>query len=616
MTPDMLLVFSILAVTILLFVSDRLRLDLIAIMALLTLLLTGILTLDEALAGFSNPIVLIIAGLFVVGGGLFQTGVANKLGGWLARVAGKNEITMIVLIMVVVSILSAFISSTGTVAVFLPVVVSLALSAKISPSRLLIPLSFASLLGGMLTLIGTPPNIVVSDQLRDQGLEPFSFFAFTPIGLVMLTIGIVFMVFVGRHLMPDRSSTQTIGAEEERTAQTPLADIATTYELPGNMFRLRLRRSSPLTGLTLAQADLRNRYYVNVLEKQAWPDRYADPSPANPVTPETILETYDILHVQGTMEQITRLAREQGLGVLPTDGDEDRLMSKELGLVEVLLTPNSRLIGQTLKDVHFRRTYGATVLSVLRMGKPLETDLAETPFQFGDTLLVEGTWVSIDRLLRRRQDFVVVGQPREMTEAPQRTERATIAIVIMLGMLLLLTFQVLPTATAILLAATAMVLFRCLTMEEAYQSMNWESIVLIAGMLPMATALQKTGGIDFIANGLTGSFGAFGPLALMLGLFLLTSAFSQFISNTATTVLVAPIAYQAALSLEVSPYPLLMTVAIAASTAFATPIASPVNTLILGPGGYRFGDFAKVGIPLQLLIMLATLLVVPILFPL
>jgi di/tricarboxylate transporter len=572
-TGDTWLVFGLLALTIILFLSERLRLDLVAILALLALMLTGLLTPGEALAGFSDPIVLIIAGLFVVGGGLFQTGVANALGNWLARIAGQNEASLIVVIMLVVALLSAFMSSTGTTAVLLPMVVSLAWNAKISPSRLLIPLAFASLIGGMLTLIGTPPNIVVSNQLAHEGLEPFGFFAFTPVGLIMLVIGVAFMASVGRRLLPDRSPSRAYAYADQADALS-LSDLAESYQLPGNVFRLRVRRHSSLVGQTLAATNLRTRYHVNVLEVQPWPDGQALPSPARPVDPNSIIEVHAILHVQGKAEDVATLAREQALGILPDEEFGGRFISRELGMAEVLLTPRSRLIGQTLQQARFRDKYDVTVLAVMRLGEPLQTGLATTRLRFGDTLLVQGPWQKINVLREERHDFVVVGQPREMAEALRATKRAPVAVAIMVGMLALMTLNIVPTVTAVLLAAAAMVLTGCLTMEDAYRSMSWESVVLIAGMLPMATALQKTGGVQFIAHGLTTSLGRAGPLAVMAGLFVLTTIFSQFISNTATTVLIAPIAFQAALSLDASPHAFLMTVAVAASTAFATPITS------------------------------------------
>jgi len=614
MNTELLIVSAILLVTIALFLSDRFRLDLVALLAVLGLMLTGVLTTEEALAGFSNSTVLIIAGLFVVGAGLLRTGVADAIRSRIGQVAGTDKTKLLVTLMLTVAVLSAFMSSTGTTAIFLPVAVSLAWSAKISPSRLLIPMAFASLIGGMLTLIGTPPNIVVSAYLAEQGMEPFGFFSFTPVGLVMLVIAVFFMVLIGRRLLTPRAPSSSPTAQD---ADAPTLDeMAASYGLTENIYRLRVRRGSPLDGKTLAEIDLPGRYDVQVLETQSWPPNRDLPTDPKPVEPDTYIVEHDILRVEGHIEDVARLTREQSLGIRPQEELGGRFVSKELGLVEVIIAQRSRLIGRTLIDMRFRDKYKVTVLAIMRRGEPIQNNLGTTKLRFGDTMLVEGTWDNISLLTNERRNFLVAGQPREMLDARKATSKAPYAIAIMAIMMLLMTFQVVPAVTAVLLAAVAMVLSGCLTMEDAYNSMNWESIVLIAAMIPMATALDKTGGVDAISAALIDSLGSSGPLVLMAGLFILTSVLSQVISNTATTVLIAPIAFQSAISLGVSPYTFMMTVAIAASTAFATPIASPVNTLVLGPGNYRFSDFSKVGIPLQILILAATLIVVPLMFPL
>lgn len=613
MTPDMLLVFGLLFVTIVLFLSDRLSLDLVALLVLLALVFTGILTVPEAIAGFSDSIVLMIAGLFIVGTGLVQTGVADMLGQRLSRLAGGSEVRLLVATMVVAAGLSAFMSSTGAVAILLPMVVNLAWRARVSPSKLLIPLAYASVVGGLLTLIGTPPNIVVSNQLTAGGYRPFGFFDFTPIGLAAVGVAIAFMVLVGRRLLPARVRSAAGQAGEGETLS--LTDLAQAYRLPGNLFRVRVRMSSSLVGKTLAEVNLPEQYGVNVLGIQPWPDRRAEPLPVQPVGPDTRLTAQDILHLQGTPEQVAELARSASLGILPAVGGEGGLLPQELGMAEVLLTPRSHLVGQTLRSSRFRDKYHVTVLGIMRLGRPVTGPLATTELRFGDTLLVQGTWQAISLLSQESRDFVVVGQPAEMAQVRPAARRAPVALACLIGMLALMAFNIVPQVIAVLLAAVVMVLTGCLSMEDAYKNMNWQSLILLAGMLPMATALQKSGGVQYVADLLTDSLGRWGPMAVMLGLFLLTGFFSQFISNTATTVLVAPIAFQAALTLGVAPHAFLMTVAVAASTAFATPIATSSNTLVLGSGGYRFSDFLRVGLLLQLAIMAAVLLLLPLLFP-
>ena len=608
MTGDILLVLGLLLATILLFASDRLRMDIVAILVLLALMMSGLLAPKEALAGFGDPLVVLIAGLFVIGEGLFRTGVAFAIGNWLLGVAGNSETRLLVLLMLVVAGLSAFMSNTGAVAVFIPVALNLSTKANVPANRLLMPMAFAGSLGGMLTLIGTPPNLVVSNLLSREGMTPFNFFSFTPVGLLILVVTIVFIVLIGRLLLPKDGGPK--GNAQDRLS---LEDLISAYGVKDQLFRLCIESDSPLVGQTLGQVQLRTRFDVIVigLERQ---------SRGKPVVMPALIQTEysagDIIYLAGTEQRVAELLRTlAGMRRLTFEAQQKQIVAQELGLAEVLLTPRSRLVGQTIKDAHFRERYGLSVLGILRMGQPMRGDFLATRLDFGDSLLVGGGWRHIDLLQAEQTDFSVLTIPREMDEVAPYRERAPWALAIVAGMLGLMTFDILPSVTAVLLAGLAMVLARCVTMEEAYKSINWQSIILIAGMLPMATALNKTGALELIVTGLVESLGTLGPIALMAGLFVLTSVFSQFISNTATAVLVAPIALGAATSMELSPYPFLMAVALAASTAFSTPMASPVNTLVLGPGGYRFNDFVKMGVPLQLLAMALTLLVVPLIFP-
>ena len=608
MTGEILFVFGLLLITIILFVSGLFRLDVVAIMVIIALILSGLLSPTAALAGFGDPVVLLIAGLFVVGEALFRTGVAYAIGDWLMRVAGTNESRLLILLMLVVAGLSAFMSSTGAVAIFIPVALNLAAKVGSSPSRLMMPLAFASLIGGMLTLIGTPPNLVVSTQLTKEGLESFGFFDFTPIGLLVLLAGIAYIMLFGRRLLPRGE-----GLESAAKDRLSLIDLAEIYNVTNQLHRLRVWAGSPMEGKTVGQALLRTRYGVTVLGAERQQRRTKKVKPA---LMGTEFRAGDIIYVVGTDEEVDRLIKVEELERLDVGEGQSKVAAQELGLVEVLLAPRSELIGKTLSEARFRERYGLSVLAVLRQGEPLKKKLVETPLAFGDSLLMGGGWTQIDLLQGKQKDFLVLNLPREMSEVAPNRSKAPWALLVTLGMMLLMTFKLVDAVTAVLLAALAMVLIGCVSMKDAYRSVNWESLVLIAGMLPMATVLEKTGGVELIVNTLTESLGQFGPIALMAGLFIITSLFSQFISNTATTVLVAPIAVGTAMAAGVSIYPFLMTVALAASTAFSTPVASPVNTLVLGPGGYKFNDFIKVGVPLQVLAMVLTLLVVPLLFPL
>lgn len=624
MTGQILLVYGILVATVLLFVSEKLRLDVVAILALLALTVTGILTPGEALAGFSDPVVIMIAALFVVGDGLFQTGVAQAMGRLPARLAGDSQVRLMVILMILVAVLSAFMSSTGTVALMVPVVMGLAWAREISPSKLLIPLSVASLLGGMLTLIGTPPNIVVSNHLQAMGREPFGLFTFTPVGVAMVVVGIAFMALIGRRLLPARPSPGT----PRRLEETPsVEEMVGSWELQPHLFLLRITEGSPLAGRTLAEADLPGSLGLTVLEvreedhngEMRLPHllalaRLTGTGEDHQALADTVLRGGQSLLVAGSADGAARLVG-RGHAVLLSDHLEGDPTSREIGIAEVLLTPRSRLLGRTLKDVRFRDRYHLSVVGVKRLGEPLQEDIRKTTLRFGDMLLVQGSWENIRLLQGESRDFVVAMTPREMGPALQPLNRAPMAVGIMVGMMLLMTFGILPTVTAVLLAAMAMVLSGCVKGEDAYRSVNWESVVLIAGILPMATALEKTGGMQLIVDRLGAAMEGSGPLLLLVVLFVLTSALSQIISNTATAVLLAPIAYQLAAGIGAAPEPFMMTIAVAASTAFATPMASPVNTLVLGPGGYRFGDFFKIGILLQVIILAVTVVLVPALFP-
>jgi len=622
MTIDMWLAVLILSLAILFFITEWLRVDVVALGVVVALMLSGLLTTQEAISGFSNPAVLAIAALFVIGGAVLQTGLAATIGKHILKVAGTNPARLTVVIMGTVALLSGFMSDTGTVAVLLPAITSLALSAGISASKLLIPLSFGSLLGGATTLIGTPPNIIVSDLLRANELRPFLFFDYTPIGLILLLAGIIFMLFIGRHILPATTPQQDV-----QRVETP-EELLALYRLPDNLYRLRVRRNSPLDGKTLATARWRDRFDVNVLDilrplevqssaKFGQTEILLNTNGHESITPkaDTIFQTGDILLVQGSSTDISQLAATWNLGVQPAQAvDERTLISDEVGIAEILLPPRSDLVGETLVAARFGSRYHLTVLAIHRPGVDGSLDLKSTALRFGDILLVQGPWKNIMALRKKRRDFVIMGEPESMSIHPTRA-KAPIALVILLSMLVFIVTNTLSVTAASLLAALAMILTGCLTIDDAYEAVDWKSIVLIAGMLPMSIALERVGLVALVAQGLTETLGQTGPLWVLGGLFLLTSLFTQLLSNTATTVLIAPIGLAAAQQLGVQPYAFLMTVAIAASLAFATPVASPVNTLVMGAGQYRFSDYAKVGLPMILVMLIISMVLLPLLWP-
>lgn len=608
MTPDAQFVFGLLAVTVVLFASDRLRPDVVAMLVILALILGGSLTVSEAVAGFGDPLVLLIAGLFVVGEGLVRTGVAYQVGVWLTRLAGTSETRLLVLLMLAVAGLGAFMSSTGVVAIFIPVVLGITARLGIGPGRLMMPLAFAALLSGLLTLIATPPNLVINDALRGAGLQPFGFFGITPIGLLALALGIVYMMTLGRRLLP-ATPPQTGTAGRRQT----LLELAESYNLTQQLHRLRLDSDSPLIGETVASAQLRTRYGITIVGVGRQ-ERFTET--VSPALANTEFHPADALYVVGPDEAAIALCSTERLSRLLIAESQQRSLVNELGMVEVMLPPDSELIGQTLRQAAFRSHHGLSVLGIRRNRQPLPGNLIEEELAFGDILLVAGAWKRISLLQGEQKHFLVLGLPAELSDVAPAYRQAPFALAILLAMVLAMTFGLVPNVAAVLLAALAMGLFRCLRMEDAYRSINWPSLVVIAGMLPLAKALQQAGGVTLIADGLVAGLGGFGPLALLAGIFVLAALIGMFISNTATAVLIAPVAIAAAQKLGVSPYPFAMTVAVAASAAFVTPVSSPVNTLVLAPGGYRFNDFVRVGLPLLLLTMALTLLVTPLLLPL
>lgn len=621
MTTDMWIALAILGLSIILFVTEWTRLDVVAIGVVVALILTGLLTTKEAIAGFSSTAVIMIAALFVLGGAIMQTGLASMIGRRILAISGDNTLSLTITIMVAVAILSGFMSNTGTVAVLLPAIISLATSAKISPSKLLIPLAFASSLGGALTLIGTPPNIIVSDVLREAGYTPFSFFAYAPVGIVLLVAGIAFMATIGRKWLPDYKP-----AKDLQRIDTPdkLLDI---YRLPESLFRLRMRRGSELVGKNVRASELNSRFNLTILEilrvqsprsvmrigeqELVWKKRTREK-----LIPQgdTILQLDDILIIQGDGNDVSHAAAQFNLGIQPAQAEEQNLITEEAGIAEIVLPPRSAMLGKSITETRFGSTSHLTVLGINRAGNTDSLDIKTTRLEFGDTLLVQGSWQNILYLRKRPRDFIVLGQPEAMIGAPQR-KKAPITLLILVGMLVLMVTKVLSPTASSLVAALAVVLTRCLSVDEAYDAIDWKSLILIAGMLPMATALQKVGLINVVAEGLTNSLGVYGPLAVLVGLFVLTAVFTQFISNTATAVLLAPIALVSAERLGINPYAFAMTVAMAASMAFASPVASPVNTLVISAGHYRFNDYVKIGVPLTLIMLVISVIVIPIVFP-
>lgn len=615
MNLEMWITLAILVAAIVLFITEWLRVDVVALCVLLALMLTGILTTEEALAGFSSTSVLSICFLFIVGGAVFQTGLAGAVGDRILKFAGARETRLLVVLMASIAVMSAFISSTGVVALMLPAVISLARSTKIPPSRLLMPMAFSALLGGSATLIGTPPNIIVSETLQKAGYAPFDFFSFSAAGSLLILAGLAFMLTAGRRLLPQRVVEPVI-----QRMETP-AELFELYRLPHNLFRLRVPDQSPLIGVTIGDSGLGHDFDVSIVSIAHNGTRHANETRSRTVRHNppaaTVIQAEDVLVVRGDINHITDAAAHWKLGLMANHPvQEGDIITNEVGIAEAILRPRSSLNGKSLADVRFGSTYHLTVLNLRRPGVDEPLDLKKTPLKFGDVLLIQGRWQDIFALKRLRHDFIVMGEP-EAAEigAFMRQSHAPVTLLILIVMIVAIALNILSLTLASMLAGIAVVLTGCLTMDEAYDSIDWKSLFLIAGMLPMSTALIKVGLVDLVANGLVTTLGAWGPLFLLAGVFILTSMLTQVLSNTATALLIAPIALASAQGLKVDPHAFLMAVAIAASMAFASPVASPVNTLVMSAGSYRFGDYVKVGALMVAIGFIVTMFILPILWP-
>jgi di/tricarboxylate transporter len=776
-------VITILLIAVVLFVTEKLRMDLVALLVLGSLALTGLVTPAQALSGFSSPAVVTIWAMFIISGGLSITGVAQILGRQIMRLAGEGEARLIAVIMAIAGLMSAVMNNVGVAAMLLPVVINIARQTKRPSSKLLMPLALGSLLGGLTTLIGTPPNILVSDALRDYGLRPFSMFDFTPIGLTILVSGILFVAFIGRHLLPVRDPVQESGVNGpgdhslrgsyeigERlstlmlTADSPLigqtladsrlgsalrlnvvaiarrhhaqtllapspettiekgdrlivqGDLAPLHELQEGQFltvdadlaaltdqarqaiglaELELTPQAEFAGQTLYQAEMRRRFRVNAvaiqrdgrlqqvnlqdtrlhagdkLLLQGEHDRLTELAaaknwgiwrllddaavaqeygierqfsglriPAESLLvgrtlresrlgdafglavlavirdgethlipePTSELEADDILLVWGTAASLNTLRGLQKLEIVGQATPAAALESDDVGLAEIVLSPQTTLEGKTLRQLHFREKYGLSVLAIWRKGEAYRSDLRDMALRFGDAVLLYGRRDKI-RLLSSEPDFLVLTEPVQET---LRQSKAPLAVGILVLILLPVLFGLMPISIAAVIGATLMVLLGCLSMEEAYRHIEWPAVFLIAGMLPLGVAMEQTGAASLLANGMISAVGGLGPHAIIFGIFVLTSIATQIIPTAALVVLMGPIAFNTATDLGISPYPLMMTVAIAASASFSSPVSHPANVMIMGPGGYRFVDYVRVGLPLTLLVLVLTVILVPI----
>jgi di/tricarboxylate transporter len=584
------LVLTILSLALLFFATGWIRMDLVSLLILLSLPLFNIIPAEQAFIAFSNPAVITVAAMFVLSAAIANTGVTAHLGRWLFSFAEKSEAKLVLAIMGLTAVASAFINNIGAAAVLLPMVTGVAKKAEIAASRLLMPLAFGSLIGGVCTLIGTPPNILINELMIQYAGESFSMFDFTPLGIMVIIISISYMMLFGRRLLPDN----------------PPASVQQLNQVKGYVSEILLTEDSSYIGKTLQETGLAADFQLKI--RSLLREQLKITSPRRSI----VLRAGDILFLEGKPEQLLKLKKIKGIEVVPGATQVSDSQEKERKRVaEVALTPNNELVGKTLREVHFRDTHGLNVLAIWRKGEPVVKRVDHVILQFGDMLLIEGAESKILHLADKH-DFLLLGG---IKPEPYLPAKAPLALLIMLSVILAVTFGLLQIMHAAALGAACMILTRCIKLTDAYESINWPVIMLIAGTLPLGTAMEVSGASSFLANHLTRFAGPYGPWITLGILFLITMLLTSIMSNAATAVLLAPIAYDLSMHFGVNPQPFFMAVALAASTCFMTPVSHQSNALVIGPGGYDFADYLKVGTPLNILVWLAASLMIPVIFP-
>ena len=613
----------ILVITVALFIWGRVRADIVALTALAALLVLGILTPAEALAGFSSPIVIMMIGLFVVGGAIMQTGLAKLAGNKLMALSRGNETITFLLVMLVTSFIGAFVSNTGTVALMMPIIMSIAAGSGMQSSRFLMPLAFAGSLGGMLTLIGTPPNLVIDEVLTESGYQPLAFFSFFPVGIIVIAIGIIVLMPLSKIFLSKKQSGK------KKKQGKSLDDLVDEYQLLDNLHRYIVPSRRPsaaldengeqmdIVGKTLKDLSIQKKYGVSIIEirneKKSRLGLVKDVS-QNMAKSSSTIQVHDTLYIIGEEEKMKRFASDYGLRKMK----DVKIDFYDLGLTEIVVMPTSNFAGLRIGDANLRKRFGINVLGVKRGDEYITDNLIATKLHVGDMLLVQGEWTNLAHLATDTSNWVVIDQPEKTADKVLLDYKAPVAAAIMLLMIAMMVFDFIPVApvTAVIIAGLLTVFAGCFrNVEAAYKTINWESIVLIAAMMPMSTALEKTGASALVSQGLVESLGSMGPTALLAGIYFTTSMMTMFISNTATAVLMAPIALVAAQQVGVSPYSFLFAVTLGASMCFASPFSTPPNALVMKAGGYTFMDYVKVGLPLQIIIGVVMTFVLPLLFP-
>lgn len=610
----------VLLLSVCFFISGKVRSDIVALCALVSLILLGILEPREALEGFSSNVIVMMIGLFVVGGAIFQTGLAKMISSKLMKLAGHSETRLFVLVMLVTSFMGAFVSNTGTVAIMIPIVVSMAMSVKMNPSRLLMPLAFASSMSGMMTLIGTPPNLVINEELIKNGFSGLGFFTFLPVGLICAFVGTILLLPLSKKFLSKPGALSGESASSGKSLKT----LVKEYGIANSLCRVQVNAGSLVVGKMIGELDIRKQYSLNVIEVRHVERNQRNLLVKNVVQKaadsDTVLRVDDILYITGGMEIVKVFAEKYKLEILPdTDTKNNgKLDFYDIGVAEVVVMSSSSVVNKTIREVEFRSKYNVSVLGICRKNKYILQGIVDEVIHSGDVLLVQGTWNNIAALEKENNEWIVVGRPLEEAAKVTLDYKAPVAAAIMLAMIGVMVFDFIPVepVTAVMVAGLLMVLTGCFrNVEAAYKTINWESVVLIAAMMPMSTALEKTGASALISNSLVSVLGGYGPILLMAGIYFTTSFMTMFISNTATAILMAPIAMSSALQIGVSPVPFLFAVTLGASLCFASPFSTPPNALVMPAGQYKFSDYVKVGLPLQIILGIVMIFVLPLLFP-
>lgn len=602
-------VLALLGTAIAMFIKNKPRMDAVGVIMIAALPFTGIISVEETLVGFSDPNIVLIAVLFVLGEGLVRTGVARDLGDWINVKAGGNETKLLILLMVAVAGLGSVMSSTAIVAIFIPVVFRICNNTGISPSHLMMPMSFAALISGMMTLISTAPNLVVNSELMRQGEGGFDFFTITPFGLAILILGVLYML-VARNWLPDNSDK----AGKKRRKPT-FKDLISKYNLEKREYRVKVLEDSPLLGLQINELDF-GKNGINLLAVER---KEGSKTVFNRPTKQMDFKTDDILLLDsGTSEvKINELALKYGVEPIKLSGGKGYLttISQELGMTEAILPAESTWVGKSVIDARIRTDTGLTVTGIWRGDRAITEDLLDIELNVGDTILFAGFWDDIKRLFQDSDDIILLNMPSEFEEVLPAAGKGTHALIILGLVVGLMVSGLLPNVHAVILGCLLMGVFGIVDMNSAYNSISWKSLVLIVGMMPFSIALQRTGGVEMASDALLILVGDSAPRVAIGALFFITAILGLFISNTATAVLMAPIAIAMAYELGLSPYPFAMAVILAASSAFMTPVSSPVNTLVVAPGNYKFGDFIKVGVPFTVIVMVIAILLIPLILP-